>query len=279
MKKLIKENPNTAYFALTFGWTWLIVILLIISGNAKDVNNPTPFFVIAAMLSGISPSASAFIVTGITKGRSGIKEITERLKRKSGIKWYLLTLLLVPSLTLITTAVSNFCVRSYEINIVFPIIMLGLIWPLFSSIGEEFGWRGYILPQLLPRYGSVKSGILLGIIWATWHIPMDYIAYKDYGIYIIPAYLLICYANLILQAVIMTFIYVRTKGNLKLMVLYHYTITGSAIILGGFLKAEALPKYTVYESMISVTLLAATAAVIYLFSRKKIEQIREEVLC
>jgi membrane protease YdiL (CAAX protease family) len=45
-----------------------------------------------------------------------------------------------------------------------------LILTLFV-LGEEYGWRGYLLPRLLPL-GEIKATILVGLIWAFWHLPL-----------------------------------------------------------------------------------------------------------
>jgi membrane protease YdiL (CAAX protease family) len=39
------------------------------------------------------------------------------------------------------------------------------------AFGEEFGWRGYLLPKLLPL-GEVKAALIVGLIWGPWHLPM-----------------------------------------------------------------------------------------------------------
>ncbi|MBN2058374.1 MAG: CPBP family intramembrane metalloprotease [Candidatus Saganbacteria bacterium] len=51
-------------------------------------------------------------------------------------------------------------------------IAIGLIFLFIPlGLGEEYGWRGYLLPRVLPL-GEVKGTILLGIIWALWHLPV-----------------------------------------------------------------------------------------------------------
>ncbi len=62
-----------------------------------------------------------------------------------------------------------------------PAALIGLIFgasvltiPFVNSIlgfGEEFGWRGYLLPKLMPL-GKPVAYLLLGIIWGLWHMPL-----------------------------------------------------------------------------------------------------------
>jgi len=51
---------------------------------------------------------------------------------------------------------------------------------MIPSLGEEIGWRGFLLPALEP-IGKVKAMILSGIIWALWHTPMILIIGFTYG--------------------------------------------------------------------------------------------------
>ncbi len=44
-------------------------------------------------------------------------------------------------------------------------------------MGEEFGWRGYLLPQLLSRYGFMPVSIVVGLIWSLWHLPLFYLGF------------------------------------------------------------------------------------------------------
>jgi membrane protease YdiL (CAAX protease family) len=39
------------------------------------------------------------------------------------------------------------------------------------AFGEEYGWRGYLLPRLLPL-GEVRASIVVALIWAPWHLPV-----------------------------------------------------------------------------------------------------------
>jgi len=50
-------------------------------------------------------------------------------------------------------------------------LLISALVNLVATFGEEFGWRGYLLPKLQPL-GSVRSLLLSGVIWGVWHWPV-----------------------------------------------------------------------------------------------------------
>lgn len=66
--------------------------------------------------------------------------------------------------------------------LVFFILTLSIapIVNFIPAFGEEFGWRGYLLPKLLP-IGRKKALVISGIIWGLWHLPFIFLI--DYGSY------------------------------------------------------------------------------------------------
>ena len=51
------------------------------------------------------------------------------------------------------------------------LIFNGLTFSALAALGEEYGWRGYLLPKLLPL-GEVKAAVIVGAIWGPWHLPL-----------------------------------------------------------------------------------------------------------
>ncbi len=280
MKSAIQKHPTAAYLLLAFGWTWLIAFTMLFTGLSDDVTNPSFLFVLCGILSGISPTLSSLIVTRISGGKEALKQLTARFKIKGQRGWTIITLIIVPAVTALTTLISHLLFREYRFAFTAPMIMMGLVWPLFSGLGEEFGWRGYMLPRLIKRFGVLKAGALLGILWEIWHLPMHYMAYRAYGTYMIPAFLTIGFINLTVNALIMSIIYAMNKGSLKLMVLYHYTITASAILLSALYATEASPQFSVLESVVSCSLFAVIAVILYWKNKNHLATVtRENTAC
>jgi uncharacterized protein len=50
-------------------------------------------------------------------------------------------------------------------------LSLALIHGLFS-LGEELGWRGFMLPRMLTRHSWVKAALITGALWSVWHFPL-----------------------------------------------------------------------------------------------------------
>src|SRR5205085_48045 len=53
----------------------------------------------------------------------------------------------------------------------YPLLLIVAAIYVPFTLGEEYGWRGYLLPRLLPL-GEVRASALVGLLWAVWHLPL-----------------------------------------------------------------------------------------------------------
>src|SRR5262249_58446417 len=49
---------------------------------------------------------------------------------------------------------------------------IGVIQNCATTLGEEIGWRGFLVPELAKRYSFTATSVLSGVIWALWHVPI-----------------------------------------------------------------------------------------------------------
>lgn len=61
------------------------------------------------------------------------------------------------------------------------VLTLSVVLTMPATFGEEFGWRGYLLPRLAPL-GEVTAAIVVGVIWGFWHAPLIFLDGYEYGV-------------------------------------------------------------------------------------------------
>ncbi|MBI4922916.1 MAG: CPBP family intramembrane metalloprotease [Devosia nanyangense] len=219
-----------AFLIGTFGGAWLLWGYWI-SAMPPGGLEMSPAFLVSAILGGLAPSLAAIAVAWALGGRAGIARLLAPLVRwRIQPFWYVVALLTAPAVTLVTVALQAVVIggsRFADIGALLPVL---LIWPMMAALGEEIGWRGFLLPRLQPRFGILPTALVIGAIWGVWHLPAHYIALKAYGDWFIPAFLVNGPIVLTAHAIIMSWLWNRSGGNLILMVLYHFTITASAMI-------------------------------------------------
>lgn len=91
---------------------------------------------------------------------------------KFRIKYVLLGLLLPFSVMIGYYVASVFGVLQRASGIAIPSMVLGILSACLLAIGEEIGWRGYLLPNLRKNHGFFKANLILAVVWLIFHIPV-----------------------------------------------------------------------------------------------------------
>jgi uncharacterized protein len=184
--------------------------------------------------------------------------------------WLAGTFAIVPLMTLAAVGVQAVLGLPYNLGDVSSRLAVGAVWPLTAAVGEEFAWRGTVLPLLRLRFGFLRSALIIGLLWGFWHLPADWIGLKSQGAWFIPQFLLQGPVLLTAHSVIMTWIWERTGGRTLLAIVYHFGITASAIILGNQAKfAEASAAFPGTIAGLSVVACVGVAAGISLARRDR----------
>ena len=148
------------------------------------------------------------------------------------------------------------------------------IWtiiPLFiqafvsSGMGEEFGWRGYVLPRFQAKWNALVSSIILGLILPFWHIQAFFIP----GLPLYQSNFWKLAPLLILGSVIYTWIFNNTKGSVLAAALIHASLNTSVVVL---------PTYSSLWYYYGIMLLAVILIVIIFGPKNLVKQKREDVV-
>jgi len=235
---LIKRRPVLTYFVLTLLISWSSLLLIIGPGGfigATEVPaEQTPILIFAMLL---GPTIAGLLMTGLIHGRQGFGEFFARLRLwRVGVVWYLIAILTAPVLVAVTSLVLSSSSPAYIPGIVtssdkVTLIVFGLIAGAVVGIFEEIGWTGFAIPQLRQRHGILATGIILGLVWGLWHLPL--FASSARTSQRIPPVLTLAvmlFSFLPAFRVLMVWVYDRTRSLLVAM-LMHLGQTATAFIL------------------------------------------------
>jgi len=92
---------------------------------------------------------------------------------------------------------------------------------LGGSLGEEFGWRGFLLPALLQERSPLEVSLILAVVGGLWHLPID--LYAGFGV-TGPGAILVRILFLVPVSIIFTWFYLRSKGSVLIAILLHTSV-------------------------------------------------------
>lgn len=218
----------------------------------------------------ISPGLVAVFLTAITKGGEGVKLLIKKISFKdTRLIWYLFAVTFIAFIKGLAALVYFLLYNSWpQVGTTSWYVMLfGIAVSMWAQAGEEIGWRGYALPLMSKRFGLAMASILLGIIWAIWHLPLFYIVAADTFHQSFPLYLL----QVTGLSVIMAWLFWKVNGNLLPLMVFHAAINNTKDIVPSASKASASP-FTLNAApigWISVVLIWVVAFyVLYAMTRK-----------
>jgi hypothetical protein len=270
-KATLGRHALAIYFVLAFAISWGGVLLVIggpagVPGTKEETDRLFPLAFLA-MLAG--PSLAGILMTLLTQGRSGLRELRSRLLRwRVGPRVYALSLLTAPLLTTVVLLSLSLFSRDFLPAIFgaadkLTLLLFGVIVGLGAGIFEELGWTGFATPRLRKRHGPLAAGLFLGMLWGAWHILVNLWASGTPTGEVSPTFMLPVLLStaglgmLPVYRVLMVWVYERT-GSLLVGMLMHVSLTASLIILR---PAATGMARVVYELVWAGTLWAIMATI------------------
>lgn len=216
-----------AFFVLTFvlsaGVPGSLLLLSAWGGTALSIGEFSPVSYAYVW----APAVSAFAVIAWTQGRSGVLAYARRLLRwNAGWRCYAAVLLGVPLLNLLAAALAEAAGRDALRAPVLDgsFLVLALLRATEGPM-EELGWRGFALPLLQQRFSGLTAALILGFVWALWHVAPLLIGRSEIGGMTdgsTALQLLRLFTGVIATSVIMTALYNAAKGSIPVVMLFHW---------------------------------------------------------
>jgi membrane protease YdiL (CAAX protease family) len=235
----VRRHPLLSFFVLANVMSWLAWLPYILSLNGLGVwDYRFPEVLGTSQLLGVLPGAylgpiaSAFFVTAVADGRAGLRRWAGRMWRwRVRWHWYAITLLGVPAAMLATGYVfTGGQVSAPSIMAISAFIPGLLLQMVTTGLAEEPGWRDFALPRLQRRFGPLVAAMVLGPLWAVWHLPLfltEWGGWPEADWTRPVAFAVFCIAF----NVVMSWVFNRTGESLPLAMLLHVSVNNFASIM------------------------------------------------
>ena len=252
----MKNKSIAQFFLLVFALSipfWLLGYVM------PNLTKTLPIKLPISALMFFCPLLAAIILVYKKQKMQGVKELLNQTFDFNKIKvkkWYLLLIFLMPIIALLSYAYLKITsVLLPESQLSGLSIFIFFIVYFIGAIGEEMGWSGYIITPLQNQYGALKASIILGFIWAIWHI----IPYNQAGQ--TPIWIFWQCIGTIFLRIIMVWLFNNSGKSVFGMVLFHTMINISPYLI---------PNYGAhYDPFIFCLLLMGIVAIIVFFRDSK----------
>jgi uncharacterized protein len=262
---LIARHPLITFSALAIAFSWVAALPAALFGAAFQ-----PYQTLGAY----GPLLAALVVSAASDGRNGIKTLLHRMTIwRFGIGTYLLAvfgLVILYLLTVVLSAVLPIQSLSEKWILIFTFYIPALFTTyLINPIGEETGWTGFALPHLQKQFSPWLSAVLLGVVWAIWHLPAYFIP-SEIGAFNLAGFAIFILIA-VLTRVIWTWVTNNAKGSGIAGVLLHASSNAVSIGLIPLLLSPAQPnQIDDLSGPILLGLLLLSASLILIFTRGRL---------
>ncbi len=172
---MMNDAAGTAHPIRMFTWTLALSIPFYVWGILWPVDGlPLGLPVSVAMI--VVPAAVATILTGREAGARQACQLWVRLidvGRIRGARWLAISLLCMPFASVVAYGAMLALGRPLPAPIHVPLWQAPSLIAVFflGAIFEEIGWTAYATGPLQQRYGVSAAGLIIGTVWALWHVP------------------------------------------------------------------------------------------------------------
>jgi membrane protease YdiL (CAAX protease family) len=219
-RRLAQRHEILGFFILTYIFSWSLGIYLAL--QAVGWCEPhIPLWL--HYLYAFGPALAAFVMTYLTTGAQGIRELLGRVfKWRVNWTWWVAAFSPLWLYALIALFQGIALGEWVDLRLLgqvnfLPQLNLGaalLLWVLTFGLGEEIGWRGYALPRMQRNRSAISATLILALLWALWHWPQFFYVLDPA---ILPGWLFALTAG----TIVFTWLYNSSHGSVFIIILWH----------------------------------------------------------
>jgi membrane protease YdiL (CAAX protease family) len=259
MKIKLKQNALPLYFIMAYAISWggCLLVAALNGFQPAAIGMTQIGIMFLFMLAG--PSVSSIVLSAYFDGKAGLGELFLRVRNwHFNWRWAAVAVFTVPVLITITLMALSLLVSPiYRPEITLAKLGFGVAAGFLAGFFEELGWTGFALPRLQSKYSALACGLILGIIWAFWHIMADFWGNRAvFGIFWLPTFFLYWLMPLTAYRVLMVWVY-KNSSSLPLMQIMHAFYSGTLGIVS--------PTTSIEEGLLWKALFAALLWVVMAF--------------
>jgi membrane protease YdiL (CAAX protease family) len=123
---------------------------------------------------------------------------------------------------------------------------------LVAGFAEETGWRGFAVPEMLKTRGFLSTALVIGLLWAMWHIPSLFLndSYRQMGIAMFPMLTI----GLVCGSIFLAWLYRATGGSVLMVAMWHgtYNLVSATAAAHGLVAAVVTTGVMMWAVLIVV---------------------------
>jgi membrane protease YdiL (CAAX protease family) len=180
---------------------------------------PQNMVMLTGLIIALAPITAALILAYRESGSGGAKRLLSRAfdyKRITNKIWYLPILFFWPILFFLAYGLT-IAMGETTPDPLLPVVVAPVLFVLFFifALFEEVGWMGYVFEAMENRWNALNASLLLGFIWAIWHLPLYILAGLD------PLWIAGQITSLIAIRTLIVFVYNSTGKSVFAAVIFH----------------------------------------------------------
>jgi uncharacterized protein len=264
-----------AFVLLAYGIAWSI--WLPVMGDAWHAiatgSTPSSYLAPSFAVVGMFAPAIAAVIMRLWVSKEGLRGSLGPIRGR--LRWFAIALLGPAVFVTAAVAIASATgIGGFTLGVNTPFIAVWLTLLLINApisavltLGEEYGWRGYLLPKLLPL-GEFKASAIIALVWAPWHLPLLMVGlnYLSKNPFAVMAFMLLLTLGL---SILLTRLYVVAGGSVLVVALAHASFNAFGDRLSDSAHLSGDPFLVSVGGVLGFALMAIVIGVIWGYRRRR----------